>query len=279
MFENSNNSTKQLKDNIRSDDGITYFRSIFLQAEKIVTAIFMVSDHLPTSDHIRESIRSNALHALEELLSAKNSMELRNVLNTSMQDIFSVVSAELRIAGTLGIISNKNVNLLLEVIDAFHKKIRLYYERKNERGGGEDTPYFFGEYVLTKQLFNEPFVGNDYVEKVADERGYFKGHENKGHIISKNGINNDKINLVSNNTEIENRKPLQITKKDIGLKINRRNNILSIIKDKREVTIKNITEIIKDCSEKTIQRELNTLVGEGVLKRVGEKRWSRYSLK
>ena len=43
--------------------------------------------------------------------------------------------------------------------------------------------------------------------------------------------------------------------------------------------IKDIVMSITGCSEKTIQRELSALVAQGVLKKIGEKRWSRYELR
>ncbi|MSU45263.1 MAG: hypothetical protein EXS47_01385 [Candidatus Zambryskibacteria bacterium] len=59
---------------------------------------------------------------------------------------------------------------------------------------------------------------------------------------------------------------------------NRQNTILTLIRKKKELTIKDIAEVIKDCSEKTIQRELNSFILVGTLKRLGVRRWSRYSL-
>lgn len=59
---------------------------------------------------------------------------------------------------------------------------------------------------------------------------------------------------------------------------NRQNVILSLLKKKKELTIKDIAQVIKDCSEKTIQRELIAFIDSGVLKRTGERRWSKYSL-
>lgn len=59
---------------------------------------------------------------------------------------------------------------------------------------------------------------------------------------------------------------------------NRQNIILGLIKKKKEVTIKDIAEVIKDCSEKTIQRELISFMATGIIKRTGERRWSKYSL-
>jgi hypothetical protein len=42
--------------------------------------------------------------------------------------------------------------------------------------------------------------------------------------------------------------------------------------------IKDVSPLVTGCSEKTIQRELSAMVRSGILKKVGEKRWSRYSL-
>ena len=52
--------------------------------------------------------------------------------------------------------------------------------------------------------------------------------------------------------------------------------IIKEIRKKGAVTVKDISVLIKGVSEKTIQRELVSLVDKGVLKREGERRWSRY---
>ena len=58
----------------------------------------------------------------------------------------------------------------------------------------------------------------------------------------------------------------------------RRTRIKTILEAKKEATIKDISEIITDVSEKTIQRELNAMIEENSVKRHGERRWSKYSL-
>lgn len=58
----------------------------------------------------------------------------------------------------------------------------------------------------------------------------------------------------------------------------RRTRILTIIEAKGEVSIKDITDIITDVSEKTIQRELNAMIEDNQIKRIGERRWSKYTL-
>lgn len=61
-------------------------------------------------------------------------------------------------------------------------------------------------------------------------------------------------------------------------KTSRQSTIITILKRKKEIMIKDVTPLVSNCSEKTIQRELSAMVRAGVLKKVGEKRWSRYSL-
>lgn len=58
----------------------------------------------------------------------------------------------------------------------------------------------------------------------------------------------------------------------------RRTRISTILEAKGEATIKDISEIVTDCSEKTIQRELNAMIEDNVVKREGERRWSKYYL-
>jgi len=61
-------------------------------------------------------------------------------------------------------------------------------------------------------------------------------------------------------------------------KNSRRGLILEFLKGKDWTSIKDITDAISGCSAKTIQRELADLVHQGVLKKKGDRRWSRYLL-
>lgn len=61
-------------------------------------------------------------------------------------------------------------------------------------------------------------------------------------------------------------------------KNNRQSVIIGLLKRKKEIMIKDLSPLIQDCSEKTIQRELLGMVASGILRKAGEKRWSRYSL-
>ncbi len=58
----------------------------------------------------------------------------------------------------------------------------------------------------------------------------------------------------------------------------RRESILSVLKSKGPSYIKDISTVIRNVSEKTVQRELQTLVSEGLVSKKGERRWTTYSV-
>lgn len=57
---------------------------------------------------------------------------------------------------------------------------------------------------------------------------------------------------------------------------NRTAVVLGAFKNKEKLSIKDITSSVEGCSEKTVQRELLSLVRSGVLIKEGERRWSTY---
>ena len=56
----------------------------------------------------------------------------------------------------------------------------------------------------------------------------------------------------------------------------RREAILSVIRNKGKASIKDISTVIRGVSEKTIQRELSSLISAGLVSKEGERRWSTY---
>jgi DNA-binding HxlR family transcriptional regulator len=65
---------------------------------------------------------------------------------------------------------------------------------------------------------------------------------------------------------------------DTHKRTNRQNIIINLLKKNKEISINDVSEVISDCSEKTIQRELISLIDMGLVKKTGERRWSKYSL-
>jgi len=67
-------------------------------------------------------------------------------------------------------------------------------------------------------------------------------------------------------------------KNDISKKLDRKSLILEAIKSREESTIHDIKKLFPDISEKTLQRELNSLMEMNIIKKEGNKRWTVYRL-
>lgn len=60
--------------------------------------------------------------------------------------------------------------------------------------------------------------------------------------------------------------------------LSRRDIIKDFLRDHANATIKDISQVVTNCSEKTIQRELIDMIKDNVVLREGERRWSTYRL-
>jgi DNA-binding transcriptional ArsR family regulator len=109
--------------------------------------------------------------------------------------------------------------------------------------------------------------GNNYAHAAHTPHAVSAGR------VSDTAARNDAQASVSSRNNTIKDTPARATPKK-----NRRAQILSILQEKDEVTVKDIAAVITDCSEKTLQRELVALTQQGVLKKYGERRWSRYTL-
>jgi hypothetical protein len=58
----------------------------------------------------------------------------------------------------------------------------------------------------------------------------------------------------------------------------RHRRIKDALRAKPNASIRDIKDIVRDCGEKTIQRDLSDMIETGEVVREGEKRWSRYKL-
>src|SRR3989344_1699227 len=122
--------------------------------------------------------------------------------------------------------------------------------------------------ALIKMILGE----NEISDSDVSLRQMFEINEDKTGLANSNikdtGPIKSLVSAGSNNNKKEERAFLS----------SRQEMILRHIRKSGESAIKDITPNIPGCSEKTVQRDLVTLVALGLLRRSGERRWSRYSL-
>jgi hypothetical protein len=237
------------KDNFVSDTSYkkllnndNYFKHIFKKTEKIISVVFYIlknTDVDKKSETQFSNIASKAHFAHENAL---RTLEVKPASSKEVLEQFAQslvgLDSTLRIAGASAIVAPDVLAVVVNEIDVVLRGLKVYINYNN---AGTDQMFSFGQ-------FGSQAMGAEQVSTQAKV---------------------PKIKKV----EVQDEAGVQATGSE-----DRRTRIRTIIEAKREATIKDISEIITDVSEKTIQRELNAMIEENVVKRQGERRWSKYSL-
>lgn len=257
------------------------FMNMSKKTEKISTALYMVTDLISVDDPIRHRIRECGVELIAQTRSMSHSFsgDIYFVIARTINKSWEIISL-VEVASSVGFISDMNARILksvlVELISSLRdKQKRESFTRIEDLKIGESLA---DQISLSKSLF-----------EVKEEPEYKR--QNSLDTVS---LIKDKEMSFINPKEIQKRSP-EIKEKQSGEPaiyshkefpsfINkpksgeRRPKIIEIIKEKGEVNVNDILTSFPGISSKTIQRELNALVEENVLKRVGEKRWSKYFL-
>lgn len=263
------NEDKNLKDNyatsalaVMKRDGVMGEKFMsYTKTNKLITALYMVTDIMDKDEPVRNKLRTLGA----EIISDNNS------LASHLDQKISAILSLLDIASAVNMISEMNVNILKKEFIKMKEFINTEVLDTQRNS------------VLLEDFFNEETIPQIPQSKiyslgvVSDKTNLAKktnGHKTinvglqKGHTLMK--AISDKIPSLSTNTNFD------------KLKQDRRDEIIKIIKDKGGATIKDIKDnsqgVLRTTGEKTLQRELISMVKDNLLKKTGEKRWSKYNL-
>lgn len=235
----------------KNQDPISFFEKdasfvfAFKKTEKLVAAIYMITNLFSDSEPMKWTLRRKSSDLVSFMLGYKDVKDsgLGDYSYNIKSRILELVSL-LEISYRAGLISQMN-----------HSIIKHEFNNLSEVFSTTPAPSKAPVHEnLSRSFFN-----------VQDVR---KSEQNTSHtpLPQTYPASNDQI------------KDTVVSEPEGFKRSNRQNIILGLLKKKKELTIKDIAMVIKDCSEKTIQRELISFIDAGVLKRTGERRWSKYSL-
>ncbi len=235
---------------------------IYKKVERIAAATYIITNVFDDKEPVKWDLRQKSLELLSFITHLKDNFisERERTLHAIEEILFATISS-FSISYLSGMLSDMNYSILKKEVEFTIDLI------KGTRGYVLTSDFFISSNDISPAFYNEKKI-----EHPNQKDSHYKGH--KGHIYQKDEIQNSSIIVKQGDEGIAN-DPYSAS---FIKKNNRKNNIVEIVKMKKRVTIKDISLIIKDCSEKTIQRELVSLVKKGVLKREGERRWSTYSL-
>jgi DNA-binding transcriptional ArsR family regulator len=245
----------------------SHFAFVFRKTEKLVTAVYMITNFIKDNEPLKWKIREAAL-ALMAVNVDFNTVSLseRRELLKEYQGLALEVVSYSSIAHHSGLISEMNFHILSREFNSLVSVI----EKDENRQANERTV------ILDPSFFETPEPETSQASTPADApsapTAAYKGHPSRTSVAPE-------ISKVS-------RKPEYFPMKDVQEKASRapeskdsrKSLIIKLLSKKSGLNIKDFAESIKGCSEKTIQRELLSMVAAGVLKKEGERRWSTYSL-
>jgi len=226
--------------------------------QKIVTAIYMVTDLIQEKDPIRKDLRVRSVYALSSIssISVKNSIQAQKAITKTQAVVDSLVNI-LKIAVSIGFVSDMNFKLITESLslikDDLNKKYSLLQNQDNLSKTFHNRAV--EEFVLPTTLFNGQ---EDKTEK-----------KNEAYQTKPNFNMSDK---KKPETSIPKNKNIQKSPSS------RESDVLDLVREKGEVSVSDVALRFSEVSEKTVQRILVKLVDNGYLQKTGEKRWSRYSV-
>lgn len=215
---------------------------IYKKAERLAKAIHLITPAFAEAVSLRARADAIAIALVDAAI--KPPATARTALARELLALSSLLS----IARTGSLLSGMNADLIAREAQTLLQEIAAY----------EEPRLFLEDAPTLAELAKS--AGSPKQKAVSSEQT--RSRENlKGHIKDKSQASVPSQSVNS------------------GIK-DRQDAILSVIRSRGgQVGIKEISTVIRNVSEKTIQRELQALIDEGVLLKEGERRWSTYSLR
>ena len=219
----------------------------YTKTNKLISALYMVTDIMDKDDPLRNKLRTLGLELISDIHT--------NLLQTESR-IHELMSF-LDIASAINLISEMNANILKKEFTELKESIGGYLENSHQV-----LPTSLSEFLREDSKGHEQSLVS------------FKGQRTRIGVQKGSTLMNALSKMSDRSTH---------TNEGFNiLKAERRNEIINAVKNSPHgLSIKDISTAIKNpnLSEKTLQRELVSMVKDNILNKVGSKRWTKYSIK
>jgi hypothetical protein len=236
------------------------------KTQKIVTALYMVSDLIPAKDPIRKELRFQAVttSSLLASLAVQSPSRARKTITETQNYIDTIINL-LKVSVSVGFVSDMNFKIIVDSLIFVRDDLNQKYALLNKESATSSSFHNRGvqEFVLPD------FISKDTSPHTPQKKASEGETPKTKPVVVKDTrsiILKDKMSVI---------KDMVVSDKGLS---QREERIIAIITEKKEVSVSDVSTEFPEISEKTIQRMLIKLVEEGKLGKTGEKRWSRYSL-
>lgn len=290
MFGEENNLRDSENSFLKIKDTSIYIS--YAKTDKLVMALYMVTEILDKEEPIRNKLRILGSGIISDIYLIKQN-PIGQILQKTSQKVEEIMSF-LDIAVTVNIVSDMNYNILKKEFSGLYKSIQ---DSLNHHGIKNNT---INTHINLSEFFTDQPPSSLGFSETTSKKIPSKYHSIGHHVSTNIGLQRGSTllkalsdrKLVSSMMRNKMSNTNSITKNDSFelLKKQRRDQILYVIKliggsatikdikDRANINSKELN-VLYGCGEKTLQRELISMVKNGVLNKTGEKRWSRYFIK
>jgi hypothetical protein len=233
--------------------------------EKVVAAIYMVTEVMDKALPLTLSLRKESLDLLAHaysLLTIKDTLSQDSLARMTLQ--LDQLASLVHIGSLAHHISPMNAEVLSGELS---KIISILADEVTKLRTQEQS------FIVSRSATTQPILSGEFMRDVVFNEELAR-HESKRHqndikttLLSQNDIEKDTVKIKTT---------FQNDIKNNSDKIDRKKEIVSIIKSKGLCTLSDIKASVKEVSDKTLQREVNLLVAMGLIKKEGNKRWTTY---
>lgn len=252
-----------------------HFAYIYKKTERLVTAVYMITNFIKDSEPLKWKIRENAL-SLMGLNIAFNTVSLseRKDLIKKYQALSLEIVSLSGIAKHSGLISEMNCDILSREFSGLVATIEKDENKKSNEETVQLHPGFF-DVAKSEQVVQKDTTYQAPEITVAQAPVTYG---NKGQTPAYAPISPREQAAPVKKEYL----PVKDTEHKVAQAPDSKNDrqaiILKLLAKKSGLSINDFGDSIKGVSAKTIQRELLAMVASGTIKKEGERRWSTYSL-
>jgi len=222
----------------------------YKRAERIAAAIYILTKYMSDTEPLRTNVRTAGHLLLKDVLELRSGFRIDSDaasisrLHAHVRETISLV----QLLAVAGYISKENADMVTRALE----ELSQFVESSGASQLAERTIFTREDLLIDQTIRQVPSRTTDANaprENALDRSAQadVKGKElPKGQSVVKDGNSS------------------------------RRGAILEVLKDGKKMGIRDIASFVIGCSEKTVQRELASLISDGLIKKEGEKRWSRY---
>lgn len=298
------------------DYAMSFYKQNLYQKSK--TLLSKISDKKDNQDAIANTIISieksyikdnieDSLRLLSEIQTMSTSIYKSYIANQDIRQSLIHTNLVLNILAQRHIMSKSNVETIVSAIkDIIASLEEIYNNNQNlsvintdiENNTDTDEAYDIIKDIIiddssevdvnnikdmldreTDIVVNNNLYKRTEKDKTIDNRISSSAYQNNKIITELRSIKDSKSSSQPIKDNFKNIKNIvSENSKDQDRHDSRKTMIMGVLKSGVMMSIKDISDYVPGCSEKTIQRDLNSLLESGLIKKTGEKRWSKYGV-